>query len=157
MSDGLDIRASNDHAETMDTPTPHPDTDTAAVDARFAVLRADIKSEFSGLESRLMQRLVELEHNQKMALLQSENRQQMAMQEIEGRQQVAMLAMGARLQENLAVFRAQYETTVPTLATKVDLLKQKSSLTAWFLGVAVGMFVAFGGAGFTLYRLALQG
>lgn len=126
--------------------TQTPDTDTATVDARLAVLRADIKNEFSGLESRLMQRLVELEHNQKVALLQSESRQQ-----------TAMLEMGARLQENLAVFRAQYETTVPTLATKVDLLEHKASIARWFLGVAVGLFVAFGGAGFTLYRLASHG
>ena len=141
----------------MVTQTPDPDTDTATVDARLALLRADIKGEFSGLESRIIQRLVELEHNQKVALLQSESRQQIAMHEIEKRQQVAMLDMWARLQENLAVFHAQYETTVPTLATKVDLLEHKASITRWFLGVAVGLFVAFGGAGFTLYRLASHG
>jgi hypothetical protein len=152
----------------MDTQTPHADSDTTTSDSRFAVLRADIKGELNGLESRLMQRLVDIEHSQKMALLQSDNRQQIAMQEMETRQklamhdmekrqQVAMLEMGARLQENLAVFRTQYETTVPTLATKEDLLKHKASLTAWFLGVAVGMFVAFGGAGFSLYRLAVNG
>lgn len=141
----------------MDTQTPHPDADTATVDARFALLRADIKGEFSGLEFRLMERLVEIEHNQKMALLQSESRQQVAMLEMEARQQAAMLEMGARLQERLVVFRAQYEATMPTLATKEDLLKQKASITTWFLSVAVGMFVAFGGAGLSLYRLVVHG
>lgn len=141
----------------METQTPHPDSDKPTLDFRFAMLRADIQGEFSGLESRLVQRLIEIEHNQKMALLQSESRQQVAMQEMESRQRMAMQEMGARLQESVAVFRTQYETTVPTLATKADLLQQKAEMHSWFLKVSVGLFVAFGGAGLTLYRLAALG
>lgn len=118
----------------MDTQSPLPDADLANLRTEVAVLRTAAKADLDSLESRLTQ-LIE----------RSESRQELAMEK-----------MGSSLREEIIALRVRVDTLVPTLATKADLLDLKSSMQAWFLSVAVTLFVAFGGASFALYRLAIH-